>query len=84
MRVLLVRPARIKQSIALGEFMYSEPIGLEMVFAMLEKDHQVEILDLMAENIKIEDSPCKILHLIKAFNILSILSILFLLESYVN
>lgn len=55
MRVLLVRPPRIKQSIALGEFMYSEPIGLEMVFAMLEKEHQVEILDLMAENIKIED-----------------------------
>lgn len=55
MRVLLVRPARIKQSIAIGEFMFSEPIGLEMVFAMLKGEHEVEILDLMAENINIED-----------------------------
>ena len=59
MRVLLVRPPRIKQSIALGEFMYCEPIGLEMVFAMLEKEHQVEILDFMAENIKIEEKLSK-------------------------
>jgi hopanoid C-3 methylase len=55
MRVLLVRPARIKQSVAIGEFMFSEPIGLEMVYAMLEKEHEVQILDLMAEKITIEE-----------------------------
>jgi len=55
MKVLLVRPPRIKKAIALGEFMYSEPIGLEMVYAMLEAKHQVEILDLMSEKICIED-----------------------------
>lgn len=55
MKVLLVRPPRIKQAIALGEFMYSEPIGLEMVYAMLEDSHQVEILDLMSEKIAIEE-----------------------------
>ena len=55
MKVLLVRPPRIKQAIALGEFMYSEPIGLEMVYAMLEDRYQVEILDLMSEKTEIED-----------------------------
>ncbi len=54
MKVLLVRPPRIKQAIALGEFMYSEPIGLEMVYAMLEDSYQVEILDLMSEKTEIE------------------------------
>ena len=49
MKILLVRPARIKQAITLGEFMYSEPIGLEIVYAMLEDKHQLEILDLMSE-----------------------------------
>ena len=55
MKVLLVRPPRIKQAVALGEFMYSEPIGLEMVYTMLEDSHQVEILDLMSEKVAIED-----------------------------
>jgi len=50
MRVLLVRPPRMKQSINLGEVMYSEPIGLEMVYTVLENDHEVEIFDMMAEN----------------------------------
>lgn len=55
MKVLLVRPPRIKQAVTLGEFMYSEPIGLEIVYAMLEENHEVEILDLMTENIEIEE-----------------------------
>ncbi|KUO49828.1 MAG: radical SAM protein [Desulfitibacter sp. BRH_c19] len=55
MKVLLVRPPRIKQAITLGEFMYSEPIGLEIIYAMLEHRHQVEILDLMSDKVKIED-----------------------------
>lgn len=55
MKVLLIRPPRIKQAITLGEFMYSEPIGLEMIYAMLEDNHDIEILDLMSEKINIED-----------------------------
>lgn len=55
MKVLLVRTARIKQAVTLGEFMYSEPIGLEMIYTLLEDRHQVEILDLMSEKISIED-----------------------------
>ncbi len=55
MKVLLIRPARIKQAITLGEFMYSEPIGLEMLYTMLGDSHEVEILDLMSEDINIED-----------------------------
>lgn len=47
MRVLLVRPGRRKQAITLGEFMFSEPIGLECVYAVLKEEHQVKILDLM-------------------------------------
>lgn len=55
MKVLLVRPPRIKQAITLGEFMYSEPIGLEMLYTMLKEAHQVEIIDLMAEKTPIEE-----------------------------
>ena len=55
MKVLLVRPPRIKQAITLGEFMYSEPIGLEIIYAMLEHKHQVEILDLMSDKVSIGD-----------------------------
>ncbi|SCZ78999.1 B12-binding domain-containing radical SAM protein [Acidaminobacter hydrogenoformans] len=48
MRVLLVRPARTPQSVTLGEIMFSEPLGLEMVVSALKEDHDVEVLDLMA------------------------------------
>jgi|GEM_PF-196934 len=48
MRVLLVRPARTPQSVTLGEIMFSEPLGLEMVAAVLKATYEVEILDLMA------------------------------------
>jgi hopanoid C-3 methylase len=47
MKILLVRPGRRKQAITLGEFMFSEPIGLECVYAVLKEDHQIKILDLM-------------------------------------
>ena len=50
MRILLVRPPRIAQAITLGEFMFSEPIGLEMVYAVLSPLHQVEIMDMMADS----------------------------------
>lgn len=47
MKILLVRPPRIKQSVTLGELMFCEPIGLEMVYNVLKEDHEVRILDLM-------------------------------------
>jgi len=49
MRILLVRPARLKQAITLGEFMFSEPIGLEIIHRLLSPEHEVEILDLMID-----------------------------------
>lgn len=53
MKILLVRPPRIKQSITLSDFMFSEPIGLEMIYGVLEKNHDVEIFDMMIENISL-------------------------------
>jgi hypothetical protein len=32
MRVLLLRPPRIKQAVTIGEFMFCEPLGLEIVY----------------------------------------------------
>ena len=61
MKVLLLRPPRIKQAIALGEFMYSEPIGLEMVYGVLEDQYEVEIFDMMADPQSLESK-------IKEFN----------------
>ena len=49
MRILLVRPPRIKQAITLSDFMYSEPLGLEMIYGVLKEDHEVEIFDMMIE-----------------------------------
>jgi radical SAM superfamily enzyme YgiQ (UPF0313 family) len=49
MRILLVRPPRIKQAITLSDFMFSEPIGLEMVYGVLKEDHDIEIYDMMIE-----------------------------------
>lgn len=49
MRVLLIRPPRIKQAVTLSDFMYSEPLGLEMIYAVLENNHEVEIFDMMCD-----------------------------------
>lgn len=49
MNILLVRPPRIKQAITLSSFMFSEPIGLEMIYEVLYKKHNVEIFDMMIE-----------------------------------
>lgn len=49
MRILLVRPPRIKQAITLSDFMFSEPLGLEMIYGALKEDHEVEIFDMMVE-----------------------------------
>ena len=48
LKILLVRPPRIKQAVTLGEFMFAEPIGLEIVYTILKDKYQVKILDLMA------------------------------------
>lgn len=49
MKILLVRPPRIKQAITVSDFMFSEPLGLEMIYGQLEEDHTVEIFDMMVE-----------------------------------
>jgi len=55
MRVLLVRPPRIKKAITIGEFMFCEPIGLEIVCAILKPDHTVRILDMMVDEVDIAE-----------------------------
>ena len=55
MRILLVRPPRIKQSITLSDFMFSEPIGLEMIYGALEKNYDAEIFDMMIEKIDLSE-----------------------------
>lgn len=49
MKILLIRPPRIKQAITLSDFMFSEPLGLEMIYGVLKKNHNVEIFDMMIE-----------------------------------
>ncbi len=55
MKILLVRPPRIKKAITIGEFMFCEPIGLEAVYAVLKDRHEIRILDMMIEKVDIED-----------------------------
>ncbi|MGB3367083.1 MAG: radical SAM protein [Acidaminobacteraceae bacterium] len=50
MKILLVRPPRIKQAVTLSDFMYSEPLGLEMLYGVLEIKHEVEIFDMMCDS----------------------------------
>jgi radical SAM superfamily enzyme YgiQ (UPF0313 family) len=50
MRILLVRPPRIKQAITIGEFMFCEPVGLESVYRVLAPDNTVRIHDMMVNN----------------------------------
>lgn len=55
MRILLVRPPRIKQAITLSDFMFSEPIGLEMIYGALKDNYDVEIFDMMIETMSLSD-----------------------------
>lgn len=55
MKILLVRPSRIKQAITLSDFMFSEPIGLEMVYGILKSNHDVEIFDMMIEDMSLTE-----------------------------
>jgi hopanoid C-3 methylase len=50
MKILLVRPPRRKQAITLAEVMFSEPIGLECVYAVIKDEHDVRLVDLMVED----------------------------------
>lgn len=49
MDILLVRPPRPKQAITVNDFMFSEPLGLEMLVTLLKAEHKVEIYDMMIE-----------------------------------
>lgn len=54
MRILLIRPSRPPKAITIGEFMFCEPLGLEAVYGVLHENHDVTILDLMAEQVNVE------------------------------
>lgn len=49
MKILLVRPPRIKKAITVSDFMFSEPIGLEMIYSAVKEIVEVEIFDMMIE-----------------------------------
>ncbi len=55
MRLLLVRPPRIRQAITLSEFMFSEPLGLEMVYGLVEDQYEVQIFDMMADKMPLNE-----------------------------
>lgn len=55
MRVLLVRPPRIKQAITISDFMFSEPLGLEMVYGVIRDKCKVEIFDMMIEKMSLTE-----------------------------
>lgn len=55
MKILLVRPPRIKQAITLSDFMFSEPIGLEMIYGVLKNDHDIQIFDMMIEEMNLTE-----------------------------
>lgn len=55
MRILLVRPPRMKQAITVGEFMFCEPIGLECLYSVLKHKHTIKILDMMVDKTDIVD-----------------------------
>ncbi len=55
MNILLVRPPRIKQAVTLSHFMFSEPLGLEMVYGVFQRTQRVDIFDMMVETITLEE-----------------------------
>ncbi len=54
MRILLIRPPRIKQAITLSDMMFSEPLGLEMLYTLIIDNHEVEIFDMMCDRDTLE------------------------------
>lgn len=59
MKVLLLRPPRIKQAITLSDFMFSEPLGLEMIYGCIESVHTVEVFDMMCDDQTLESKLCE-------------------------
>jgi radical SAM superfamily enzyme YgiQ (UPF0313 family) len=55
MNILLIRPPRIKQAITLSDFMFSEPLGLEMIYGVIKENYTVEIFDMMIENMSLSE-----------------------------
>jgi len=55
MNILLVRPPRIKKAITLSDFMFSEPLGLEMIYGVIKDKHNVEIFDMIIETISLSE-----------------------------
>lgn len=55
MNILLVRPPRIKQAVTLSHFMFSEPLGLEMIYGVFARTQNVEIFDMMVETLSLEE-----------------------------
>lgn len=51
MNILLIRPPRPSRAITIGEFMFCEPLGLEAVYGVLKKKHDVSLLDMMVEQV---------------------------------
>lgn len=55
MKILLIRPPRVKKAITIGEFMFCEPIALEGLYALWKDEHTVKIVDMMVDTVKITD-----------------------------
>src|SRR6056297_1405650 len=55
MNILLIRPPRIKKAITLSDFMFSEPLGLEMIYGVIKDKHNVEIFDMIIETISLSE-----------------------------
>jgi radical SAM superfamily enzyme YgiQ (UPF0313 family) len=55
MNILLIRPSRPPQAITIGEFMFCEPLGLEAVYGVLKKKHDVSLLDMMIEQVDLAE-----------------------------
>lgn len=49
MNILLIRPPRTEKSITLGEFMYCEPLGLEIVYTLIKDMGRITLFDMMAD-----------------------------------
>ena len=53
MKILLIRPPRIKNAISIGYLMYCEPLGLEMLSTILKPKNEIEIFDMIVDKQKL-------------------------------
>lgn len=54
MNILLVRGGVNKKAIDLSHYTFSEPLGLQMLYSVLSEQHNVEIYDMLADKIPLE------------------------------